>query len=281
MFDFFKKKDGKNKPQEPKLIMTTTEELLMPVRLYYTIHNKKSLIKALRKLKCVLFSEKDDNHFIISYHKEAKKFNLAVPYQEVPKELYPITLAEGYIVGNSKLHIDTRSLRRGVELVDFLVKFIIPSSIIEITAMANYNKATVARDEDEYYQWFNVNYSELFDNVRITDHNVELLNPIQKLLEFHEDSNEEREHKTLEELDKKILLLKQQEIDHYPDVEKIALHYNRASHEEMMNMLGFRAVIKEVVAKKRYDGDRHFTSFDAIDNFRKFAEEKTLQSKFN
>ncbi len=49
----------------------------------------------------------------------------------------------------------------------------------------------------------------------------------------------------------------------------------------MMNMLGFRAVIKEVVAKKRYDGDRHFTSFDAIDNFREFAEEKTLQSKFN
>ena len=91
MFDFLKKKDDKNKLQEPKLIMTTTEELLMPVRLYYTIHNKKSLIKALRKLKCVLFSEKDDNHFIISYHKEAKKFNLAVPYQEVPKELYPIT----------------------------------------------------------------------------------------------------------------------------------------------------------------------------------------------
>ena len=52
-------------------------------------------------------------------------------------------------------------------------------------------------------------------------------------------------------------------------------------HEEMMNMLGFRAVIKEAVAKKRYGGDRHFTSFDAIDNFREFAEEKTLQSKFN
>jgi hypothetical protein len=207
MFDFFKKRVSKKKLQEPKLIMTTTEELLMPVRLYYTIHNKKSLIKALRKLKCVLFSKEDENHFIISYHKEAKKFNLAVPYQEVPKELYPITLAEGYIVGNCKLHIDARSLRRGVELVDFLVKFIIPSSIIEITDMANYNKVTVARDEDEYYQWFNVNYSELFDNVRITDHNVELLNPIQKLLELNEDSGKERKRDPLEELDKKNLII--------------------------------------------------------------------------
>jgi hypothetical protein len=76
MFDIFKKK-----LQEPKLIMTSTEELFMPVRLYYKLHNKKSLIKALRKLKCVLFSEDDDNHFIISYHKEAKKIDLAVPYQ--------------------------------------------------------------------------------------------------------------------------------------------------------------------------------------------------------
>jgi hypothetical protein len=75
--------------------------------------------------------------------------------------------------------------------------------------------------------------------------------------------------------------LKQQEIDNYPDVEKIALHYNRAAHGEMINMLGFRAVIKEVVAKKRYDGDQYFTSFDAMDNFREFVEEKTLQSKFN
>jgi len=33
MFNFFKK-ETKKKLQEPKLIMTTTEELLMPVRLY-------------------------------------------------------------------------------------------------------------------------------------------------------------------------------------------------------------------------------------------------------
>jgi hypothetical protein len=280
MFDFFKKKDSQNKPQEQKLIMTSTEESFMPVRLYYKLHNKKSFIKALRKLKCVLFSDEDDNHFIISYHKEAKKIDLAVPYQEVPKELYPITLADGYIVGNAELRIDIKSLRRAVGLVDFLVKFI-PFNIIEITAMANYNKVISVRSEAEYYQWFNVNYDELFNNISTTDYNAELSNIGQKIQDFYESSDEEIKEKQREEFDKKVLSLKQQEIDYYPDAEKIALHYNRSAHVKMINMLRFRAIIKEVVARKRYDGDQHFTSFDAIDNFREFIEEKTLQSKFN
>jgi hypothetical protein len=280
MFDFLKKKDSQNKPQEQKLIMTSTEESFMPVRLYYKLHNKKSFIKALRKLKCVLFSDEDDNHFIISYHKEAKKIDLAVPYQEVPKELYPITLADGYIVGNAELRIDIKSLRRAVGLVDFLVKFI-PFNIIEITAMANYNKVISVRSEAEYYQWFNVNYDELFNNISTTDYNAELSNIGQKIQDFYESSDEEIKEKQREEFDKKVLSLKQQEIDYYPDAEKIALHYNRSAHVAMMNMLKFRAIIKEVVARKRYDGDERFTSFDAIDDFREFIEEKTLQSKFN
>ena len=67
--------------------------------------------------------------------------------------------------------------------------------------------------------------------------------------------------KQLEEFDKKILSLKQQEMDYYPDAEKIALHYNRSAHVAMMNMLRFRAIIKEVVARKRYDGDEHLSFF--------------------
>ena len=276
MFNIFRKSI-----EEPKLIMTSTEELFMPVRLYYKLHNKKALIKALRKLKCVLFSQEDEDHFVISYHKEAKKIDLAIAYQEVPKELYPIALADGYIVGNSELRVDTKSLRRAVGIVDFLVKSIIPSNIIEITAMANCNKATAVRNEEEYYQWFNVNYDELFDNISISDYNAELINAVKKILDPGEDYEERIENRKLEEFDQKILLLKQQEMDNYPDAEKIALHYKRMSHKEMMDMLGFRAAIKEAVARRRYEGDERFTSFDAVDNLRELVKEKILESKFH
>lgn len=46
MFNIFRKSI-----EEPKLIITSTEELFMPVRLYYKLHNKKALIKALKKTK--------------------------------------------------------------------------------------------------------------------------------------------------------------------------------------------------------------------------------------
>ena len=276
MFNIFRKSI-----EEPKLIMTSTEELFMPARLYYKLHNKKALIKALRKLKCVLFLQEDENHFVISYHKEAKKMDLAIAYQEVPKELYPIALADGYIVGNSELRIDTKSLRRAVGIVDFLIKSIIPSNVIEIIAMANYNKAAAARNEKEYYQWFNINYDELFNNISISDYNAELINAVKKVLDPDESSEERIEDRKLEEFDQKILLLKQQEMDNYPDAEKIALHYKRMHHKEMMDMLGFRAAIKEAVARRRYEGDEYFTSFDAVDNLRKFVKEKILESKFH
>ena len=117
--------------------------------------------------------------------------------------------------------------------------------------------------------------------IRCSHNNPRKYGRAQKIQDFYESSDEEIKEKQREEFDKKVLSLKQQEIDYYPDAEKIALHYNRSAHVEMINMLRFRAIIKEVVARKRYDGDQHFTSFDAIDNFREFIEEKTLQSKFN
>ena len=70
-------------------------------------------------------------------------------------------------------------------------------------------------------------------------------------------------------------------MDNSPTAEKIALHYKRMSHKEMMDMLGFRAVIKEAVARRRYEGNEYFTSFDAVDNLRKFVKEKILESNFH
>ena len=254
MLDIFRKK-----PDTPKLIMTSTQELFIPTRLYYKLHNIKALIKALRRLKCVLFHEEDANHFIISYYKEAKKINLGVSYQQVPKELYPVTLADGYI-RDSELHIDTKSLARAVELIDFLAKSINPSGVMEITAIAHLNKASTAANEDEYYEWCNKNYDELFNNIEITDHNIGLLESVKKIKDSYNDESEsvEDEDSKDRDWDKITAALKQQEIENYPDVEKIALHYHFSAHKDMIDMLRFRALIKEAIATRRYEGKKNF-----------------------
>ena len=103
---------------DEKVIYTTTNEPFMPVRLYYTIHNEYLLIKALRKLKCIEFE--DNKNFILSYFKEAKNLDLEVHYQDVPEDLYPVILAEGHVKQGEILHLDTKSLRRAVLVMDFL-----------------------------------------------------------------------------------------------------------------------------------------------------------------
>jgi hypothetical protein len=65
MFNIFRKK-------KPDLLITTsTGELCLPQ-----------------------FTEEDDNCFTVFYCKEAKKLNLAAHYQNVPKEFYPVPVAD-------------------------------------------------------------------------------------------------------------------------------------------------------------------------------------------
>ena len=83
------------KEQKNVLIVTTTKEVAMPIRLYYKVHDKLTLIKCLDRLKCICWLT--ENHFLINYMKEAKNIGLMVKYSKVPPELYPIILADGHI----------------------------------------------------------------------------------------------------------------------------------------------------------------------------------------
>jgi len=118
-------------------IMTTTGEGCMPMRLYYTVYDKATVIRQLGKLKCTGIV--DNMHFHISYHKEAKKFGLETRYKKVPKQLFPVVLAKGDFVSDTQLHIDVRSYERGLALIPFIDKYI-SRDAMKITEVATYNE---------------------------------------------------------------------------------------------------------------------------------------------
>ncbi|MGX6960263.1 MAG: hypothetical protein ACIPMY_03290 [Rickettsia endosymbiont of Pentastiridius leporinus] len=89
------------------VIHTTTNEPMMPVRLYYKVHNEDLLVRALKKLKCIGFENK--KNFVLLYYKEAKNLDLEVYYQDVPEEFYPVILATGCIYITLRLKIVTES----------------------------------------------------------------------------------------------------------------------------------------------------------------------------
>jgi len=144
-------------------VQTSTGEPLMPVRLYFRFLKRKPLVKALSRLRCLDWE--DDDHFIISYWEEARHFPLSVAYDEVPEDIFPVTLAKGHI-RNPDVHIDFRSFRRAAEMAKFLYKHVGPK-FFYITHMATYNRYIKA-SRDELLDVANMDFDELFsdDNIQ-------------------------------------------------------------------------------------------------------------------
>jgi hypothetical protein len=244
-----------NSPQKI-IVYTATNEPLMPVRLYYKIHNEYLLIKALKKLKCVSF-EWDNKEFVISYYKEAKRLGLDVHYQDVPQELYPVALAYGHI-RNYVLHMDLRSLKRAVYIIDFVAKYI-PPTIMEITHFANSNKLTVTNDRNNSPEILDMDYDKFFDDNKI--YHVDLQLELDKIKEIYKQEKSDDPEEKWERFESYI---RTKESDDYHEVEKIAISYDKRSHNRLTSWLAMRSIIKSTIAMEHYSANTSYSSIDAI-----------------
>lgn len=240
------------------VIHTTTNEPMMPVRLYYKVHNEDLLVRALKKLKCIGFENK--KNFVLLYYKEAKNLDLEVYYQDVPEEFYPVILATGCIKQGSILHLDLKSLQRAVCIIDFLGKHI-PQTIMEITSFAHSNKFTVIQNRQEIQALLDQNFDHIFLDSKI--HNVNHvinLNDEVGTRRLSSSSDQAMVNESLE----MFMPYVEEDIANYPEFERISIHYNRQKHDNLIVWLSIRAVIKELVATAHYEGNNNYSSKDAL-----------------
>ena len=241
----------KNFKQYPKgqaqetLIMTTTQEPYMPIRLYYTIFDKDGLLNRLNQLQCVMWSIKNQS-FFINYEKEAKKIGLSVKYNAVPKELFPVILAEGNIENDECLHLDLRSFERAVCLVEFLDRYI-SRRIIKITHVATYNEFQSA-DINNFEKIWNIDYDELF-----ADENMVIIDPE---LEWEKIQNLIAKGKNPEE--KLALVCENSKKQRMSLVEKFPIYYYEEGIERLDGCLKFRMAL----AFEHWEGNENYTPFD-------------------
>lgn len=102
---------------EPKLMVNYTGEPVQPTRLYYRILNKKTLVGALKKLRCVEYIPWMDVWQWL-YEAEAKKIRFDQSYNKIPKEERPIALGFFAIRGDD-LILDLRSPNRALAAIEF------------------------------------------------------------------------------------------------------------------------------------------------------------------
>jgi len=253
-----------SQPSSGKILMTTTDELCLPARLYYEVFDKNGLVEQLSKLKCVDWQ--DDDHFFITYNNEAKNIGLSVPHKEVPKELYPIILAHGSLVNETQLYLDLRSFERATKMIPFIDKHI-AQRITKVTHVATYNRmqtvAHVATDNrmqaiakfKKTIQLYD--YDKLFssDNMIVVDPE-KTLHELKVKAEKIQDTNE------------KIKMGEEyfQAQRDFRLIEKFPVYY----YEEGIGQITFALNIRMRVAFKRWQGDVNYTVVDLLEEtFRK------------
>jgi len=221
-----KRGDGKKSP----LMVTTTKEPLMPIRLYYDVFDKKRFLQRLSQLECVRLESEDQ--FLITYEKEAQRLPLAVPYDQVPEDVYPVLLAFGRFVDETHIQLDLRSFERGLGMIEFLDQEI-DRSLAQITHIASYNKVSTKADfKDITLLEFDKFFSE--DTLTIRDPE-EALQRLEAALEKEDDQDE-----------------KQKIVEHHfhdmaqhdlPLIEKYPIYYYDEGIESVRTTLMLRAIV--------------------------------------
>ena len=240
--------------KERKLISTTTGELFMPARLYFKFLNRKSLIKALERRKCIDLI--DDYTFNINYWEEAKTVKLEVPYDEVPQNVFPVLLARGRFVSSSELHIDVRSFDRAIGIVKFLNKYIGPQFMYP-THIATYNRFMGSQGKDAE-SILDLDYDEIFSKEKLQqaeqDYNAF----------SHTDNKEDAREKFDALLNKPI-----------PVVRRVSVKNTQVG----LNHLQFSLTFAQIFAKAYWDGKEDLGPMDMLSLlFDKDEEEEKEES---
>ncbi len=230
-------------PDENKktFLATTTNELQMYARLYYSIKNFAALIKKLDKLKCVKYM--DENTFHINYHKEAKNFGLEVAHKDVPKELFPIIFGDGRFRNQkTELTIDLRSYDRAVNMIEFIDKKI-SRKILYLNDIATYNE--VMSDPK-------LTFDEVFSQID-SNPNDEVLAHLDELKSNQSLSDEERSAKSFEFF--------MQQMRANPLVTKKPVHFYKDGIKRIKTSLN----MQKLIAQQHAEGNTDYTALDLIE----------------
>jgi hypothetical protein len=112
----------KRENQQRCLLATMTNEPFQPVRLYYTIPDKTSVVKKLKKLECTVEAPYE-RCWQWLYHAEAAALQFtAGGYDDVPEDRRPIILGRIRFPTQSSMTLETNSFDRAVAGARFFAR---------------------------------------------------------------------------------------------------------------------------------------------------------------
>ncbi len=106
---------------QKQLVSVKTGEPYQPVRIYYQVFKKKTVLGALQKLKCIEYEPRSDRWNWL-YEAEAKKLHFTRSYNTLTPADKPLILGYFTFRGEDQMLFDLRSGQRALAGLDFFDK---------------------------------------------------------------------------------------------------------------------------------------------------------------
>ncbi|MEC4805842.1 MAG: hypothetical protein SAJ12_19015 [Jaaginema sp. PMC 1079.18] len=130
-----------------QLVVNPTGEPYQPARLYYTIHNKKTVMRAFQKLRCMEYEPKNQ-YWLWYYEAEAKKLRFDTTYNKISPEFKPVLLGAFIFRSETEMILELDSGLHVPIALDFFDKRI-NRRAAEVTKMRLVNRFYTTEDDEE------------------------------------------------------------------------------------------------------------------------------------
>lgn len=247
--------------QDKKLMVNYTGEVVQPARLYYRILNKKTILGAFKKLRCISYVPWLEMWQWL-YEQEAKKIRFERSYHKIPKAQRPIALGQFRIRGND-LILDVRSFDRVLTAIEFFDKRINrrAAQIYKIRIVNRLFDGTKPENLEITETPYDHFFDERDDIALPEDEKIEA--DLAAINEKYEDEAEREEAITdyLTELEQQPT----------PEIEELPVHFY-----EKEGLLGLKLSLttRSLEAQSHWQGHTEINKFDLMQDFLDFMLEQ-------
>jgi hypothetical protein len=123
-------------PKDRRLLATLTNEPFQPVRFYYSIPDRASVIKSLRDLECMMEAPEERCwHWL--FDAEAASLRFPGSYDDVPRERRPIILGRLRFPKDGSMTLQTNSIQRAIGAARFFAPHLGPETVLMRCRLVN------------------------------------------------------------------------------------------------------------------------------------------------
>ncbi len=226
------------------LLATMTGEHFQPVRLHYRVFDRKALLQAFNKLRCV---DQDPTRprWVWLYDFEARHLPFKQSYAQIPRQHHPIVIGSFIPKGEDRMVLDLRSCDRAWLAIPFFDKHI-PRSAARVMEAEVVNRLFSAEEPQiSPDQLFDRQETPVCDPEASVREIAELTAGIQDPQEKFRIASEYMEARAKQPL---------------PEIERFPVQYYEEGIQTFMTTLTMR----QVIAYQHWLGNPSYSMFDII-----------------